>query len=105
MRCSWLENPDTRFNPDGVYKVDLLIPKEKCSGLCKQLDELAAEAFSKARTAAKKSRHFMRIYLSHAYSSACNEAGEYAGQIEFKFLMIAKVKTSSWESAPRPNLV
>ena len=101
MRCSWLKNPDTQFNPNGVYKVDLLIPKERCIDLCQQLDDLAAEALSKATPAAKNPRHATRISLSPPYSPACNKAGADAEQIEFRFRMIANITMSAGDNAPR----
>ena len=36
---AWLTKPDTKFDKDGHYKVNLVVPTDKASSLIKQIDE------------------------------------------------------------------
>ena len=36
---AWLTKPDTKFDKDGRYKVNLVVPTDKASSLIKQIDE------------------------------------------------------------------
>jgi hypothetical protein len=65
------------------------------------LDKYVAEAISKARAAAKKPTNLKGITLSRPYSSFLTETGKDFGQIEFRFKMIANIKTSSGEKTTR----
>lgn len=102
VRYAWLQNPDTRFNPEGVYKVDLLIPSRSCIDLRHQLDDLVVGAFSSAKAAAKNPRHAKQITVSRPYFSDCDKVGEDAEQMEIRFRMIAKIKTSVGDYIRRP---
>jgi hypothetical protein len=88
----WLKNPDTQFNTDGIYKINLLIPAAEAVELCKTLDVAADEAFVKAKTEAKSPAIAKLITRRAPYASELDDAGEETGNIEFKFKMNAKVK-------------
>lgn len=90
----WLSRPDTQFNTDGVFKVNLLIPEAEAVGLCSVLDNAAAAALATARSAAKNPAIAKAITLAPPYSKALDDAGEETGNIEFKFKMNAKVTFS-----------
>jgi hypothetical protein len=49
----WLSKPDTKFNEEGVYKVDLIIPKADAIPLLKQINEVFAENVDKQTKKAK----------------------------------------------------
>jgi len=49
----WLSKPDTKFNEEGVYKVDLIIPKADAIPLLKQINEVFAENVDKETKRAK----------------------------------------------------
>ncbi len=42
----WLTKADTKFNPDGVYKTDLLLSSEEAKPLAKQLKEFYDKHFN-----------------------------------------------------------
>ena len=96
-RYPWLNNPDTQFNVDGVYKVNLLIPNEEAKELCKVLDEHAAAAFADAKAAAKTPVIAKQITLKYPYAPFLDEAGEDTGMTEFKFKMNAVITTFTGE--------
>ena len=49
----WLSKPDTKFNEEGVYKVDLIIPKADAIPVLKQINEVFAENVDKETKRAK----------------------------------------------------
>jgi len=87
----WLSRPDTQFNTDGVYKVNLLIPADEASELCATLDAAADEAVKIARAAAKSPAIAKMVKRAEPYTPALDDQGEDTGNIEFKFKMNAKV--------------
>ena len=87
----WLSRPDTQFNADGVYKVNLLIPAAEASELCKALDKAADEAVAIAQAAAKSPAIAKTVKRAEPYGPALDDQGEDTGNIEFKFKMNAKV--------------
>jgi hypothetical protein len=87
----WLSRPDTQFNADGVYKVNLLIPADEARELCAALDSAADEAVVLARAAAKSPAIAKTIKRAEPYGPALDDQGEDTGNIEFKFKMNAKV--------------
>jgi hypothetical protein len=87
----WLSRPDTQFNADGVFKVNLLIPAAEASELCAALDSAADEAVVLARAAAKSPAIAKTIKRAEPYGPALDDQGEDTGNIEFKFKMNAKV--------------
>jgi hypothetical protein len=91
-RYPWLQKPDTQFNADGVYKVNLLIPVADCIDLCAQLDVLADESFMDAKAKAKTPAVANLVQKASPYAKFRNEAGEETGLVEFKFKMNARVK-------------
>jgi len=97
-RYPWLNNPDTQFNVDGVYKVNLLIPNADAKELCKVLDEHAAAAFADAKAQAKNPALAKQITLAYPYAPFLDEAGEDTGMTEFKFKMNAKITTFTGET-------
>ena len=48
---AWLTQPDTKFDKDGHYKVNLVVPTDKASALIKQID---AEMQESVRIAKEK---------------------------------------------------
>jgi len=87
----WLSHPDTQFNTDGVFKVNLLIPAAEASELCAQLDVAADEAVQIAQAAAKSPAIAKAIKRAEPYGPQLDDQGEETGNIEFKFKMNAKV--------------
>jgi hypothetical protein len=87
----WLSNPDTQFDADGVYKIDLIIPAGECTELCAALDAAADEAFELAKSKAKSPVIAKQIKRADPYTAALDDAGEDTGKILFRFKMKAKV--------------
>lgn len=80
----WLERPNTKFNKDGVFSVDLILPAEECQDLMKQLDQAAEEAFQEAIAKAKPAEK-KKISKNEPYQMECDEeTGEETGNVIFK---------------------
>jgi hypothetical protein len=88
----WLSKPDTQFNPTGVYKVSLLIPKANARELIDKLDTAAGEALTEARANAKSPAIAKQITLAPCYHIETDDEGEETGNIEFRFKQNALVK-------------
>jgi hypothetical protein len=79
-RYAWLHAPDTKFDADGVFRTQLLIPAEECRGLTERLDRLAEDAAAKAR----KENPGKKITLNPPYTEEEDDAGKPTGRIVFK---------------------
>ena len=90
----WLSRPDTQFNTDGVFKVNLLIPAAEAVGLCAVLDKAADDALALAKSQAKTPLQAKGMLRAAPYGPALDDAGEDTGNIEFKFKMNARVTFS-----------
>jgi hypothetical protein len=88
----YLTKPDTKFNPDGEYKVNLEIPAEEASEIMSFLDEQLEASVAKA----KEENKGKKIKEGDAPYSV----NEDTGKVTLKFKLKAKVTTKSgdeWE--------
>lgn len=91
----YLNKPDTKFNPEGEYKINLEIDAEDAGPICTFLDEQLAAAIAKA----KKENPGKKI----KEGSAGYETNEETGKTVLKFKLKAKVTTKSgdsWDQKP-----
>jgi hypothetical protein len=86
----YLNKPDTKFNPDGDYKVNLELPIEEAQQLIAKLDELheAAKAKAKKENPGKKIKDGSPGY----------DINEETGAVTFKFKTKAKITTKNGDS-------
>lgn len=101
-RFPYLTQPDTKFNSDGEYKVNLLLdPSEPdVQELLEKLDELTAEAvekakeelIEKAKTKKAGEKAAAAVETHEPYRNAEDEDGEETGQIELRFKSKAQFK-------------
>ena len=49
----WLNKADTQFDPDGVFKTNLLVPQDQAKGLMDQLTQIASDEFGKKASGAR----------------------------------------------------
>lgn len=86
----WLNKPDTKFNPDGEFKVNLEVDSESAQALVTFLDEQFAQAVAQA----KKENPGKKI----KEGSPGYEVNEETGKVTFKFKTKAKVTTKSGDT-------
>lgn len=86
----WLSSPDTKFNPDGDYKVTLVLPVQDADTIVQFLDEQLALSEAKA----KKDNPGKKVKVA----DAPYKVDEENGNIEINFKMKAKVTMQSGDS-------
>jgi hypothetical protein len=93
--------PDTRFNEDGEYSIQVIVPEEQAAHVCEQLDSMV----NAKHVEAVKDNPKLKTVLStrQAYTQDVDEAGNPTGNLVFKAKMKALVKSKdgqSWEQKP-----
>lgn len=86
----WLSEPDTKFNPDGDYKVTLVLPVEEADTIIQFLDEQmsASEAKAKKENPGKKVK----------VADAPYKVDEDNGNVEINFKLKARVNMQNGDS-------
>ena len=86
----WLNKPDTKFNPDGDFKVTLVVPVEEADTIMQFLDEQMAASEAKA----KKDNPGKKVKVADAPYSVDEETGN----VEINFKLKAKVTMQSGDT-------
>jgi translation elongation factor EF-Ts len=83
--------PDTHFDPDGVYTVDVMVPETEAAELCEQLDEVVNTHHTKV----VKEQPKLKAVLSTAkpYQPEVDDDGNPTGNLRFRAKMKAVVKS------------
>lgn len=94
----WLTTPNTRFNPDGEYSVNLILDPndEDVQNFLRRLDELADEAFEAAKddlVSRKRAAQAKKVIRVEPYRMEVDQNDEETGMVEVKAKMKAKVET------------
>jgi hypothetical protein len=100
----WLNKPDTKFNPDGEFKCNLIVPAKQAKAFIKLIDEEAEKAIAEAkeniiRKATKANAKKAKAEADKIkegdkpYTEEVDEDGEPTGNIIFKTKQRAKIKT------------
>ena len=109
-KYAWLTQPDTKFDKDGHYKVNLVISTENAQSLMKQIDDEMKKSLEIAKEKNKGKA------IKQANSPYENEVveGKETGNIEFKFKRKAQViaadgkvipfKVAIFDSAGKPMM-
>lgn len=94
----YLSKPDTKFNPDGDYKVTLDIKSENAASLMQQLEDAHVKAMEDAK-AENKGKRIKEGELPFIVN-------EDAGTVSFKFKLKAKVTPKKGDPfEQKPSLV
>lgn len=99
----WLKKPDTRFNPNGVFQVKLIIEQNEAAPLCELLDARAQAAYDKAVEDAKTPQIKKAIKLNAPYAPEFDAEGNETGRVEFRFKTnaTADIKGETVNFAPK----
>lgn len=81
--------PDTKFNAEGDYKVNLKIPADKATALCKQLDKLVDDMFD--RIVEEQPKIKTKIIKNAPYEADTDDQGNETGDLVFKFKQKAAI--------------
>jgi len=97
----WLTKPDTKFNPDGEYRVKLRLPKDEVGDLITQLDTMAAQALVNAKDdiiknaknkKEEKEKLAKCVPAAPPYKDVLDDDGNETGEVELSFKMKAIVR-------------
>lgn len=86
-----VHTPNTKFDADGVYQVDVLLPEAEAVVMAEKLDSLVQERMAsevKAKPALKKVLTSRPIY-----QPIYDDAGDETGEVKMKFKTKAKIRT------------
>lgn len=91
----WLTKPDTKFNEDGEYKVNLVLSKEDAKPLLKTINEVFEENL-KAEMKKQKKKDIKTA--NPPYSEQLDDNGAPTGNLIFKFKSKAAYKPAIFDA-------
>ena len=100
----FVNEPQTKFDPNGVYNVSLVMSEADASPLMTTLDEQLEVANKQAKETAKPQKRDS-LTVNKPYVKEYDEAGVETGNIEFKFKMTAKYTTRDGEVRERKPVI
>jgi hypothetical protein len=83
--------PDTKFDPNGTYSIQVTIPEEEAAGICEYLDKVVQDRFDEEVKAKPKMKN--SLSTKAAYEPHYDKDGNETGLVEFRFKLKAKVQT------------
>lgn len=96
--------PDTKFNPEGEYKVKLVLDAKKAEGLLKELDALTESNYEAACKENPKKK--AKINNVEAYQPEVDDDGNETGNVELSFKLKASGTTRTGQAfTQKPALV
>ena len=91
----WLTKPDTKYNEDGEYKVNLVLSKEDAKPLLKTINEVFEENL-KAEMKKQKKKDIKTA--TPPYSEQLDDNGAPTGNLIFKFKSKAAYKPAIFDA-------
>lgn len=91
----WLNRPDTKFSPDGDYKVTLRVGAADAQPLVEKLDEIINDYHLEE---SKHNPKLKQYTVSPPYEDEVDDQGNLTGNILFKFKQKAKIQTKDGRS-------
>ena len=92
---AWLTKPDTKFNADGDYKTNLIVPEADAASFIGKLEELRDEyqgdVLENTDDKAKVSK-LKKYNVADVYEEEMDEEGEPTGNVIFKFKQRAVIR-------------
>lgn len=95
--------PDTKFNPDGDYTINLLMSEEEAAEMGEYLEGLSQEKFNEEVKRSPKLKNTLSI--RPPYEPAYDRDGNETGDVEFKFKLKAKVQTRDGQTYSQKPVV
>lgn len=95
--------PDTKFNPDGDYSINLLMSEEQAAEMGEYLEGLTQEKFNEEVKRNPKLKNTLSI--RPPYEPAYDRDGNETGDVEFKFKLKAKVQTRDGQTYEQKPVV
>ncbi len=93
--------PDTKFNPEGVFSIQVVIPQEHCGQMLQAIEQETQAKFQEIAEELKargKHADVKKIKLADkCYTEVFDETGEPTGELKFKFKLNASGKNKAGE--------
>ena len=83
--------PDTKFDPNGIYSIDLIIPETEAQELCEYLDTVVQKRFDEEVKEYPKKK--ATLSTKPPYEQDYDEDGNETGNLKFRFKLKAKGQT------------
>ena len=94
---AYIFTPDTKFDDNGVYQVNLRMSKSDAKPLVKVIDNTIEETMEASKSKKKK-------LAPKPYFKATDSEGNETGEIEFKFKQKAVIKTKKGDMKMQPKV-
>ena len=95
----WLTKPDTKFNEDGEYKVNLVLSKENAAPIIQVIKNVHEENYKQVLKASKKKT---MKQANPPFSEQLDDDGNPTGNIIFKFKSKAAYKPAIFDAKQNP---
>jgi len=95
-KYAWLTKPDTKFDKDGHFKVNLVVSAEQAQPLIQQID---AEMKKSAEIAKEKNKKAVKL-SNPPYELETDDTGAETGNVEFKFKRKAQIISADGKVIP-----
>lgn len=84
-----VQEPDTKFDPDGTYSISVLVPETEAQEMCEYLDDIVDKAYAEEIKNSPKKQATLSTRKGYDYNY--DQDGNQTGLIEFKVKLKAKV--------------
>ena len=95
--------PDTKFDTNGIYSVNVLIPEAEAVEVCEYLDGLVDDKLVEEIKAKPKLKG--GLFTKRPYEPEYDQNGDPTGNIEFKLKLKAKVITRTGDTYEQKPIV
>ena len=105
-RYPWLTEPDTKFDPEGVFRVQLILNAKENEEFLDRLDAMADEAFEDAKEdlKEKKPQDVEKVRRKDPYEYIYDDSGNKTKKVFVKFKMNHIITTDSGKIELEPDL-
>jgi len=86
----FLTRPNTKFDSDGEYRVNLILPLKEAKDLMKTIDVAMKESLEAAKKENPKKASKIKL-ANTPYSMVTDDEGKETGNVQFNFKMKAKI--------------
>ena len=90
-----LTKPDTKFNPDGEYKAQLIVPIEEAQGLIDEINKQYKEFYDKVTEEERKKKRKPKLQLKEADKPYAIDEDEGTVTFKYKLKSLIKMKDGS----------
>ena len=99
-RYPHLNKPDTRFDDEGVYKVDLIVDADVARPLIEKLEAIRDEKFGELGPAQRKQYRKADVYEPE-YDDAGDETGNVIFRTKLNAIGRSKNTGETWDNSPK----